>query len=372
MGKNTDVLPFTEIVERVREIARVASENDKPRARGAVNDTYARKIPSEEDWGFLLVSSAISCTAPYTTGNASINTQDTLVGFFGGAVADSAMIGRLLKLNDNADVYTLIGFTNTTTMTVSPMLSSDVNVVNGAFTIFQPYYALAGDFDRFPKNGGLKFYQGGRITQVPEVRETPYYRDYVPNPSSVPQTCRILTMGTDGVPYVELQAPPSKAYNVGYDYLKRPTIMRETTAGTVTTSAGTTTVYFHGGARLGEMTTGMYLRVDAFGTAADSEWYRLIALSAANSTGTLQVAFSVSAAISAGYVVCHAPEYPVKVQPAILAGAITTITADQNDPLFQFHQSQYRETINDAKRTFKTRIYQQDVETINEEWMYRR
>ena len=36
MGKNVDSLPFTEIVERVREIARIDSENDKPRARGAV------------------------------------------------------------------------------------------------------------------------------------------------------------------------------------------------------------------------------------------------------------------------------------------------------------------------------------------------
>ena len=157
MAKNSDQLPYTEIVERVREIARIASDNDRGRARGAVNDVYARRIPSEEDWNFLLVSSSITCTAPYTTGNVSVNTQDSIVTFAGGAVADSAMISRKVKFNTNPDVYILTGFTNTTTMTITPVLSGDVNVVNDAYSLFQPLYSLAGDFDRFPKNGGLLF-----------------------------------------------------------------------------------------------------------------------------------------------------------------------------------------------------------------------
>lgn len=372
MAKNTDLLPFTEIVERVREIARIVSPNDFPRARGAVNDIYIRKIPAEEDWNFLLVRSDLTCTAPYTTGNLSVNTQDSALTGGGGIALDTAMVGRRIKFNENPDVYTVTAVTNTTTGTIAPLLSGDRNIVNGAFTIAQPVYPLAADFDRFPKNGGLLFYQGGRITQIPEVRETPYYRDYASAPASVPQTCRLVQVGTEGVQYVELQPPPNKAYNVGAEYLKRPVIMRETTGGFCTVSAGATIVTFQGAARIGEMTTGMFFRINAFGTGADSEWYRLIALSAANSTGTLQIAFAVSAAVSAGYVVCHVPDYPVKVQPAIFYGAVTTVTADQNDPLFKFYEAKYVETIDDAKRVFKTRIYKQEVETIFEDWQYRR
>ena len=372
MSKNIEQLPYTEIVERTREIARITSDNDRPRARGAVNDLYVRKIPAEEDWTFLLVSSSLTCTAPYITGNLTINTQDSALTGGGGIVLNTSMVGFRIKFNENPDVYTLVSVTNTTTGTIAPILSGDRNIANGAFSIFQPNYALAPDFDRFPKNGGLLFYQGGQITQIPEVRETPYYRDYTPSPTSTPKSCRLVQAGTEGVQYVEVQPPPQKAYNFGYEYLKRPVVMRETTGGFCTISAGATLVTFQSAARVGEMTTGMFFRINAFGTGADSEWYRLIALSAANSTGTLQVAFAVSAAISAGYTVCHAPDFPVKLHPAIMHGAITVLTADQNDPLFQFYEGKYRETIDDAKRTFKTRIYKQEVETIFEDWNYRR
>ena len=367
MSKNTDVLPFTEIVERVREIARIDSENDKSRGRGAVNDIYVRKIPAEEDWTFLLAGSSITCTAPYTTGVATVNTQAASVTFAGGAVIGTDMIGLRLKFNSNPDVYILSG-----TGTINPPLSGNTNLSSDAFSIFQPIYALAPDFDRFPKNGGLIFYQGGRMTAIPEVKEQTYYRDYTPSPSSVPATCRLVQAGTEGVQYVEIQPPPQKAYNFGYEYEKRPVIMRETTGGLVTVSAGATVATFFGAARLSEATTGMFFRVDAFGKGADSEWYRVIAISQANSTATLQVAFAVSAAVSAGYTLCHAPDYPVKLHPAIMQGAITVVTADQNDPLFKFYDEKYRESINDAKRTFKTRIYKQEVETIFEDWMYRR
>ena len=313
------------------------------------------------------MDSSITCTAPYTTGVATVNTQSAAVTFAGGAVIGTDMIGRRIKFNSNPNVYLLSG-----TGAITPPLSGDTNLASDAFSIFQPVYALAPDFDRFPKNGGLLFYQGGRMTPIPEVKEQTYYRDYTPSPSSVPQTCRLVQAGTEGVQYVEIQPPPQKAYNVGYEYLKRPTIMRETTGGLVTVSAGATVVTFFGAARIGEMTTGMFFRIDAYGVGADSEWYRLIALSAANSTGTLQTAFAVSAAISAGYTVCHAPEYPVKLHPAILHGAITSITADQNDPLYKFYDTRYRETMNDGKRTFKTRIYNQQAELINEDWSYRR
>ena len=370
MAKNVDVIPFTELVERVREIARIASENDFPRARGAVNDVYARRIPTEEDWTFLLVSSAITCQRPINDGTVSVNTGSSTVTLASTSLGSANNAWRI-KFAENGDVYAFT-YIDSTAGTISPSLSEGQNISAGAYTAFQPVYALAPDFDRFPKNGGLLFYQGGRITQIPEQRETPYYANYNPNPTATPATCRLVQAGTDGVPYIEVQPPPNQAYNLPYEYLKRPVVLRETTAGVATVDAGSTSVTFQAGARLGEMTTGMYFRIDAFGTKADSEWYRIIDLNQATSTATLQMAFAPSAATSAGYVVCSAPDYPVKVQPAIMWGAICNVTADQNDPLFQFYDQKYQESINESKKVFKTRIYKQEVESILEDWQYRR
>ena len=370
MAKNTDQLPFTEIVERVREIARIASDNDRPRARGAVNDVYARKIPAEEDWTFLLVSSAITCDRPVSDGTVTVNTGDSTVQLSSTSLG-SANTGWRVKLNDNADVYTLT-YVNATTMTINPSLSEGQNIANGAYVAFNPFYALATNFDRFPKNGGFLFYQGGRITAIPEQREQKYYQDYTPQPNSVPAHCRPVTMGTSGVPIYEIVPPPLKAYNLPYEYLKRPEQLRESTAGWVTIDAGSTVVVGSPGfSRFTEAQTGWYFRVDAFGQGADSEWYRIISI-AHNSSLTLQTAFGMSGAVSAGYTLCPAPDYPVKVQPAIMFGAITVITADQNDELYQFYNARYTETLSDAKRTFKTRIYPQEVETVFEDFQYRR
>ena len=66
------------------------------------------------------------------------------------------------------------------------------------------------------------------------------------------------------------------------------------------------------------------------------------------------------------------PMMPAKMHPAMLHGAIALIISDQNDPLFKYHEEKYREIINDGKRTYKTRLYQQDVPLIAEEWQYRR
>lgn len=369
MAKNTDHLPYTEVVERLREMARIASENDRGRARGAVQDVYSRKLPAEEDWSFQLVGSSITCDRPIADGTVSVNTGTTTVTLSVTSLG-SANTGWRFKFTENGDVYTFT-FVNTTTGTISPPLSEGTNITGGAYTAFQPVYALARDFDRFPKNGGLQFFQGGRMTIIPEVKEQTYYRDYTPSPT-VPRTCRLVQAGTDGTQKVEIQPPLQKAYNLPYEYLQRPAPLHETTAGTATVAANGTTVTFHAGALLAEAQTGDFFRINAFGAGADSEWYALANINQTTSTCTLQTAFGVSGATSAGYTICSAQAMPVKLQPATLYGAITFVTADQNDPQFQFYETKYREVVNDAKRTFKTRIYQQEVELIAEDWQYRR
>ena len=59
MSKNTDSLPFTEIVERAAELSRETDETRRSRIRGTVNDVNSREVAREADWRFLITTSAI-------------------------------------------------------------------------------------------------------------------------------------------------------------------------------------------------------------------------------------------------------------------------------------------------------------------------
>ena len=370
MSKTTTELPFTELVERLQEIARIDSTNDSGRARGAINHAYTKELPREEDWSFLLVSSAISCVAKYDAGTVTATTQDTTVTFSAAATITAGMTGRKIKFTGNPDVY---DFTRTgdTAGTIAPQLSGDANITAGAYVIFQPRYQLSSTFERFPKNGGLQLFQGGVPTILPETPIQEYYSDYTSSPGT-PATCRVVdNVGTDGVPYVEVAPPPSKAVNLPYDYFRKLLPLRETTGGVATIAAGATAVTGQSGTLFTEAQSGWYFRINAFGTGEDSEWYRVLAVTH-NSALVLQTAFGLSGATSANYTLCAAPAIPARLHDAILFKGVQLVTADQNDPLFQFYGGLYAKSIVDAKRLFKTRVYSQTVHTDLEEFHFRR
>lgn len=369
MSKTTSELPFTELAERAAQITRL--EGDDSRVRGALNDQYVREIPRKEDWSFLVVSSAITCTDDYTTGNAAVvNTQATTFTLSSDAAIDADFVGRKIKFSTNPNVYEIATVVGTTGGTITPPLSGTQNVRSSAYFISQPIYALAEDFDRFPKNGGLLLYEGGRITPIPEVPIQTYFRDYVPTPGK-PEKCRLVNAGTDLVQRVELGPPPNQPFVLGYEYIQKLDPLFETTAGFVDVSAsGTTVTGSAGTTRFTEAQTGWYFRIDAFGTGEDSEWYRIRAITH-NSSLTITT-FGLSGANTAAYTISPVPRYPSKLQPAILYGAVVTLMADQNDPTSQLYASKYLETINDNKRLYKTRVYSQPIETVLEDWDYRR
>ena len=336
-----------------------------------MNDEYVRRIPAFEDWTFLSSTSSIAALLPYTVGNATINTQATAVTFSSDVSLTADFTGRKIKFNENPHVYDFT-FSNTTGGTISPPLSASNNVSAGAYTIFQPAYALSPDFDRFPKNGGLLLYQGGRIKQIREAQSTKeYYEKYNPSPS-VPEICRVITFGTAGVPHVELVPPSKEASVFQCDYIRRLAPLRETTAGFVTIDAGSTTVTGSAGTtRFTEAQTGWYIRIDAFGVGDDSEWYR-VANVAHNSSLTLSVAFGLSGATTAGYTLSAAPQMPFGIHNAILYGAAMSLMTDQNDPQYAVMASMKTAVLIDARRLYKTRVYSQEIETVAEEFHYRR
>lgn len=370
MSKNLSELPGTEIVERATQIARL--EQDDSRVRGAVNDVYVRELPRKEDWSFLVVSSALACAAEYKAGNAAVvNTQGTVFTLSSDTAIDGTFTGRHIKFANNSNVYLVTSAAGTTGGTFTPPLSGTSNIRNGAYTIFQDTYALPEDFDRFPKNGGLLRYEGGRIIPIPETPLQEYYSEYLPSPSK-PEKCRLVNAGTDNIQHVELRPPPSAPDVLGYEYLRKLLPLRETTGGVANIAAGGTAVTGSaGGSLFTEAGSGWYFRIDAFGTGEDSEWFRVASVSH-NSSLTLATVFGLSGAVSAGYTLSSAPQMPSKLHAAILYGAVVNLMADQNDPTAQMYQQKFNDVILEAKRLYKTRVYSQPIETVFEDFDYRR
>ena len=367
MGKLTRDIPSTELVERALTTARAL--DDEVRAWGALNDVYGQEVPSQADWNFLLVSSALTCEAKYVTGTVSVDTGATAVSFTG-ATLPAALDGGRIKFNDNPNVYSFTRLA-TTSGTISPALSEDKNISGGAFTLYQPLYTLPENFNRFPKNGGLQTWQGGRPTPIPEVAIQDHYEEFTTSPSR-PSRCRLVETDSIGRQRIELGPPPDKAYVLPMDYLCNRPVLRETTGGVCTVNAGSSAPTFQGAVRLGEATTGMFFRVDAFGVDADSEWYRIIGVSEANSTVTLQTAFGLSGATSANYTICSALLMPILLQGAVMQGVVKRLLADQNDKAFIYADSMQTASVNDAKRLYRTRVYNQEIDTVFSEYHYRR
>ena len=372
MSKNRTELPFTEIIERVSEILRLREDVEK-KIRGVVNDVYVRDISKKEDWSFLLATSSMTFVASYASGNATIQPGSSTITFSSDVVITSAMIGRKIKFQNNSYVYDIVSMSGTTGAVIGPTLSGTESVTSQSYEIFQPIYPLNLDFDRFPKNGGLHIFQGGQKKIIPEKA----YGESIVNFSSVSNDntdfCRLIGFDTANRPVLQVSPPPKNALSAEYDYLRLILPMRETTAGFLgsVSAAGTTVTGSAGTTRFTEATTGDWFRVDAFGTGNDSEWYRILAI-ANDSSLTLATAFGISAAASAAYTICSSPRMPTMLHSAILYGSIVQLAADQNDSNTLGYKQEYANILTDSKRIYKTRIYNPEIETIAEDYNFRR
>lgn len=369
MSKNIKEIPFTEIVERAIELSRIREEVGS-KVRGIVNDIYLRDIPKKEDWSFLFSTTSLTVTAEYKEGTVAANTGDSSV-VFTGATITSDMTSRRLRITGNDYVYN-VTFATDSSLSIAPVLSGPENFTGNSYSLFKNIYPLAPDFDRFPKNGGLHRFVGGNRKTIDEKVYEHFSQNanYTPNDNT--SFCRIIGTDTAGNRLMEMIPPPQNANSYEYDYFRQLRPMRETTNGLISSvAANGTTVNGDANCKFSIANTGDYLRVDAFGTGADSEWYRIIAI-AGDTSLTLQTAFGNSGATSAKYTICSAPEMPVMLHPALLYGTIAQVAADQNDSFVQGYMTEYAVILSDSKRIYKTRLYRQDMELIAEDFNYRR
>lgn len=375
MSKTTVETPYTELVERTMSLGRV-NANAIEKVRGIIQDIYIRDIPTKWDWNFLFVSSSIVTIGEYRTGNASVNTGNRIVTFSTDTVLIDSMNGRKIKFSGNEVVYDVTSFAGVNSLQILPEFQGATNLSNGSFTIFQPTYALASDFDRFPKDGGIYKWSGGAKEILQEEPYQEYAENFSSNPS-VPDKVRIIGLDTAGNTLVEFRPAPKDSRVYSYDYITRLQPMQETSTNLVQgISARGTAVSLIGTTQFAEITTDTktinYFRVDALGKGQDSQWYPIISYTG-NSSLTLRTAFANTAvASSANYTISQIPRMPAMLHPAILYGSLAHIMADQNDPNAELYLQRYVQVINDAKRIYVSRTYSQDIHGIQEDWEYRR
>lgn len=374
MAKNISEIPYTEIVERAKQLGRVGIDNMN-KIRGIVNDVYVHEIGAKWDWSFLLTSSSITVVDEYHQGTISMNTGDTSAVATPDAVLTSAMIGRKIKFAANDTVYDITGYSNSTAITINPPLAGNQNLSGAAYSIFQPFYSLAENFDRFPKPGGVYRWAAGRKQILPELQYAPYVNDEFIATATTPSRTRLFGTDTLGNQLVELVPPPRQANNYGYDYIRTLKPLSESTAGTISSVvAGQTVVLGNTNARFTEAGTDgtFFFRVDGLGIGQDSQWYKILSVQN-DSQMTLAVVFAnTSITNGASYTISRAPEMPPRLHTAVLYGALRYLTQDQNDPNTQLYNMEFATTLSDAKKILVSRPYSQEITGVFEDYLYRR
>lgn len=368
MSKNLHEIPFTEICERVLEITRTPN-NSMSKIRGDVNEVYTVEIPVKFDWNFLIASTSIVTTPEYTTGTVSATTGSSTVTFSSDATITADMTGRKIKFSGNDVVYEFT-YSNATGGTINPAFYGSSNASSTSYSIFQNIYALPTEFDRFPKNGGVYKWNGGQKTIISEESYQEATSLFQSSPTDNPDKVRLVSTDTLGRQLIEFRPAPKSQKVYGCDYMRKLKPLRETSSGTVSISASQFNFVGSSDARFLEANTGDYIRVDPFGVSQDSTWYR-ISLIIDNSSLFVNTPFASSSVTNAEYVISSVPEYPAKLHPALIYGASRMVTVDQNDENALYHVARYAEVLSDGKRIYVSRVYNQKIETIAEEFRYR-
>jgi hypothetical protein len=362
-------IPFTELIERAQDLGRAGADT-KSRLRGIMQSVYTRDIPNAFDWTWLKATSAIGCIAEYNTGYASAITQDGTVSFCSGATLDSSFIGRRIKFDGNPDLYDITALVSQTGCTISPILSGITNAETGGYTIFRNIFSLPENFDRWPVNGGLLFYQAGQPTPVPEKIDDDFFELFSGSPNSQPEACRLIETDSNGCAQFELTPPPSSPYVLRNEYIRALAPMRENSMGTVVMNSNSTAVTGTG-TWFTRMATGDYIRATAFGNGPDSDWYRISAI-ASNSDLTLAKVFRADSNYSGTFVISSMPEMPPPFHEALIYGTMRKYLPDHKDQMWIYSSTEYAKILTNNKVLMQTRHSKDDIDTIASDPEYRR
>ena len=98
------VIPFTELYERLLNLGRIDSPNNRDYAKGIINDSYTRTLPRVEDWQMIVIEDNLQMVNVETAGTASVtvrgNTFELVEG--GSTFIPAETVHRLENKSDRA------------------------------------------------------------------------------------------------------------------------------------------------------------------------------------------------------------------------------------------------------------------------------
>jgi len=352
------VIPFTELYERLLNLGRIDSPNNSDYAKGIINDAYTRSLPRAEDWNAIVTEDTLQMVAAYSTGTVAVVVGGTTVTGTGTTftAAMTAANGYRIKISGNRDIYKFT-YVSAVSGTITPSLSGPNNITAGTFEIFKDEYDLAGDFDRFLKNGSVYVYSDGRIQDV--IKEVPrdMFQEEFVNGKSDPIRRVIQTRNNSvtGRKMVRVNPWPATPYNYPYEYTKKLSPMSDYRTGTVTVTNASATVTGTDTFFLSNVVAGDYFRVDGNGIAESSLWYKIASV-ASNTQLTLETVYGESTESSLDYTVSGSPkEFPTEFHEFILYDGLVIVTGEQGDPNSAGFTVRKEEILSDLKKNYKTR-----------------
>lgn len=319
-------IPFTKIYEdvmlEVRENSTEASVKNKYRRR--VNDIYVRDLFAKNDFDFMSRISTITIPAGYTTGTASIAAGGTAVTGVG-TTWTTTMTGYKFRFFGNQDIYTFT-YASATTGTIFPAFSGDTAISGGQYMIFQDTFSLAADYDRMVDPPGFYYdYYNARVTLLRKMTME-WYRLWSTVRSLFPMYYRPFGRSSDNLNWQVQFAPPIlHSKFIYYEYIPTFSDMKEYTAGTAATTAGSAVVTGTATDFVNNIRAGDAFRKDLY----QSDWY-LVASVDSPTQITLTAPYPITTSTLA-YTCSNIPQIPVSLQLAIFYGTCALSLQDQDN-----------------------------------------
>lgn len=353
----TGIIPFTELFERLMTLAKIDSFNNEDFAKGLVNDSYTRTLPSLNDWTPLITEAFLTMTAYYSTGTVSCTAGATaLTG--SGTVWTAAMTnnaGWKIKFAGFDNIYSFT-YVSGTTATINPGLEGATNMATQTYVLFRDEYALASDFDRFLKNGSIYTQSGGRTYDIIEEYPRDKFREMLIAEPSDPIFRSILTrVDSSGNRLVRVNPPPRTAKVYPYEYIPRLVPMKEYTIGSVAVTNGSAIVTGSSTQFSSNVAAGQYFRIDTIGQGDSSKWYQILSVDSATQI-TLTSNYLDGAETGVEYTICSAPTgLPPEFHEFILYDSVSTAVASSADANTQVMIARRADVLARLNKNYKSR-----------------
>ena len=364
MPASNGVIPFTELVERVKneELRDFTVDTEaENKYKAVVNDTYRLWIPLEYEFKAYKKIGTITTKADYTTGTvAATSGSNSITG--SSTNWASSHDGMKIWIKSADEIYDFT-YASATSGTLDRNFVGDTTT-SSTYILYQYRYALASDFWRPVKTGFKKgsfwYYKNGVRVDLLPVWSDKWSDKDIAVPGE-PSNYRIVYSG--GVYYVDIYPPDTESRTIFYEYIPYLTPMVEYTTGTVSVTNGSVTVTGSGTDFSSNVSAGDYFRIDGDGTGSASVWYKVSSVDSATQI-TLTSNYTGTTQSGVAYTISEAPSLPPVFHPLIILKSAIDRATDRDAKQVNVWTAMLTEYLGRAKQVDEGYNYDTELESI--------